>query len=169
MFLHCRSRAAVLVPILLTLASAGCDTQFRARVAGVSLAEPTFLLPVVRFLPQTVIPLPIAGFGCPIVQPFSASFDLVVDGHGSTDVVLVQVTFRFFDGSSFGQSPLIFTGSDLTGRFGQMTIPANTTRAFHFTPQFGCGVSRPHTLAADVILVDPGGTRHNMSLSAPIQ
>jgi hypothetical protein len=163
-----RSRAFGLVLFALSLAAAGCDTQFRASASGFSLIGPTSRVPVVQFLPQTLMPLPTATFGCPLVQPFTAIFDLVVDSRGSMDVFLTEVSFRFIDGSSFGQSPLIFSGGDLTSRFGQTLILANTTRAFHFTPQFGCGVSRPRTIAAEILLLDRAGTHHRLSLTAPI-
>jgi hypothetical protein len=168
MFEFCRGPAAVVVPIALSLACAGCDTQIRARVAAVSLVGPVASVPVVRFSPQTLMPLPTAGFGCPQVQPFTTVFDLIVDGRGSMDVFLTQVTIRFVDGSSFGGSPLIFSNGDLSARFGQTLVPADTTRAFGFTPQFGCGVSRPHTIVADIVLLDRQGSNHPMSLIAPI-
>lgn len=165
---HNRRIFTALVPLVLSLASAGCDTQMRARVAAFSLVGPVSSVPAVHFSPPTVMPLPVAPSGCPVVQPFTTVFDVVVDTHGSADVFLTEITFRFIDGSSFGGSPFFLSAGDLNARFGETLVRADTTRPFRFTPQFGCGVSRPRTILTDLVLLDRRGTRHPMSLSAPI-
>jgi hypothetical protein len=86
------------------------------------------------------------------------------------DMFLDAAAFRFIDGSSIGQTPLIswFTAPELNTLFGQTLITGGTTRSFPFSPQFGCDGFRPHTVNADVTLRNRHGTPQQMSISSAI-
>jgi hypothetical protein len=158
--------------VLLCVASvcaAACDDGVRGTFTNFGgVVSPSFARPTIGTLPRSLTPVPVAGFRCPLVQPFGTVFDLVVDGHGSSDLFLDQVAFRFIDGSGVGFSPLPFTAADLRGLFGDTIIIAGTTRPFRFRPQFGCGIGRPHTMTATIGLADRSGTRQEVTLTAPI-
>ena len=162
-----------LVIVLFAVALGACDDKYRGTVrANVLGGTTTILRPsgspflvdaniVPRFLPI----LPVFGFGCPLLPPFSTEFDLFVTERSRMDLFLNRATFRFFDGFGIGTSPLDFPPDALSLQFGSRLIPAGTTRSFRFRPQFGCGLSAPRTLNAEFVLLNAFGTSNQVQLT----
>jgi hypothetical protein len=159
-------RALAIAAALLAASSAlpACDSS-QTVLKGALPTEPSAVL-TAGFVPAT---LPFQSFGvaaCPGRQAFATNFDLVLSERSGFDVFLNQVTFRFSDVAGFSAPPLIFSAADLAGQFGRTLIPAGTSRAFGFRPQFGCGFGRPGQVAATVLLLDGFGRRHISTITA---
>lgn len=172
------SRTAVLVVGLAmgSLVLAGCDSRRGQFSVGdpVAPTSPAFSVSSTSSIAVHAAPLPlplvpVTGFGCPFAQPFQAPFNLVIVGDHSVDFVLTQVQFSPFDLMGVPGDPLLISTNDLNARFGSTTIPAGTSRAFPFSPQFGCGLSHPGSLGIQVTLVDPFGRPRPLSVTAPLQ
>lgn len=136
--------------------SIGSSTQ---SVAGIILSP----------IPIPLVPAPVfSGPGCPVVQPFSTSFALVISGQPET-ITLDQVTFHFIDGSNAGGSPLLMSAADLSARFGNTAVTSGTSRSFEFQPSFGCGLTTPQALGLTVVLLKSRGQAQNVTMTVPIR
>src|SRR3954464_9974867 len=104
-----------------------CDSDVHGVFRNVATG-PSGTIAFVSFAPATLVLSPVGSFACPATGPFVTPFNLVVDGRATGDLFLDAVGFRFIDGSSIGQTPLIswFTAPELTNRFGQTLIAAGT-------------------------------------------
>jgi hypothetical protein len=138
--------------------AAGCGNQHPTgpSVFGVGPSAAPDLVAVIQpaFAPLT----PLVG-ACPLRQPFTSAFDLVVQSR-STSLFLDQVTFHFLDGSNVTSQPVGFSRPELARLFPTISIPARTSGIFPFRPQFGCGIGIPQTLIVDLILTDAFNGTH---------
>src|SRR3954447_20094073 len=165
-----RKPSFVIIALAFSTLFAACDSNVQG-VYTSFVTGPSGASAVVTFAPATLVLSPVGSFACPGTAPFVTPFNLVVDGRATGDLFLDAVGFRFIDGSSIGQTPLIswFTAPELTSRFGQTLIVAGTTRSFNFAPQFGCDPFRPQTVTADVTLRTRAGVQQQLSISSPIR
>jgi hypothetical protein len=139
-----------------TLALFACDDGHRARLSNRGVFSPTLSLGT-QIFPQTLPFTPLNTFACPLAPAFTTSFDLIFATSPQLNVFMDRVTLRLIDGSSVGPS-ITFPRPLLNSMFGSTLIVGN--RAFPFQPNFGCGLTRPRSIAADVFLIDAfGGTR----------
>jgi hypothetical protein len=91
----------------------------------------------------SVVPIrPVVPFGCPVMQPFTTAFDIVLQ-HTDVPLLLDHVTFHFLDGANISSAPMTFGRESATG-----------PGIFSFRPQFGCGIGQPQLVIADIVLVD---------------
>ena len=116
------------------------------------------------FLVQQAVPT----FGCPLVQPFTTSFQIVIV-QPRVDVTMNQVTLQFINGTNIGGTPVPFPQPNLTRMFGHTLVRAFTTRAFPFFQGFGCFPSTPKRMTAQIVLADTNGATQEMNVAADIQ
>jgi|RhiMetStandDraft_4_1073278.scaffolds.fasta_scaffold46044_1 hypothetical protein len=160
---------AVMLAAVLVLGSA-CDvdsTNVKHLSAFAPIVEVSPFIGTSIF-PSAVVVSPVFGIGCPFFPAFGTNFTLVITVSGKSDQFLRETTFRLLDGTHRGATPLVVSTSDLEGKFGPTVIRAGTTRSFPFAPQFGCGTFSPTSLAADVVLLDSQGMRHDSTVVVPI-
>jgi hypothetical protein len=103
---------------------------------------------------------------CPLLPPFTTSLALSVTSPANTNVSLSAVSFQVVGVDGVGGSPLQFASTDLIGLFGSTVILGGTSRAFGFTPAFGCGISLPQSLVIRAVFVDSLGS-HPSTLNVP--
>jgi hypothetical protein len=170
-----RRRCAVPAKLPFTIAvvfsasvALGACGRSTAQTTFASSVSPTASMLSTRISPQPISAVPVFGFACPVVQPFTSDFELLIQEARGINVNLTQLSFRFVDGSGISGSSLLMSASDLNGRFGTTLIPAGTSRTFAFHPQFGCGLTRPNAVLIDLLLLDAQGGLQPMSVTAPI-
>jgi hypothetical protein len=143
------------------LALGACDDGHRAMLSNTGAFSPTLSLST-QIFPQTLPFTPLSTF-CPLAPAFSTSFDLIFAGSPQLNVFMDRVTLRLIDGSSVGSS-ITFPRPLLNSMFGSTLIASN--RAFAFQPNFGCGLTLPRSIAADVFLIDASGTTRTVTVNA---
>lgn len=154
----------LVVTTLLIGAMAACDRPDTAASPGTISFAPS-LSTSVQLIPQALPLVPMHGFVCPSSSPFATSFNLVV-GAANSDLLFDRVTLQPFDVFGVGGRSTVLTSADLTGISGSALIRAGSTRRFALQPQFGCGLSLPQSLIAEVVLTDSFGSPHRTTLNA---
>jgi len=121
-----------IVALALSTLFVACDSNVQGEFKN-ELTGPSGGVAIVSFSPGTIFLSPVGSVTC------LTSFNLVVDARAVGDLFMDAASFRFIDGSSIGQTPLIswFTQPELTTLFGQTLIAGGTSRTFAFSPQFG--------------------------------
>jgi len=159
----------VILAAVLVLGSA-CDVDHTEMKHLATFAPLVDVAPFITtsIFPASVVVVPVFGIGCPLFPAFGTNFTLVINVSGTSDQFLRETTFRLLDGTHRGETPLVVSTGDLQGKFGPTVIRAGTTRSFAFAPQFGCGTFSPTSLAADVVLVDSQGMRHDSTVVVAI-
>jgi hypothetical protein len=160
-------RRAALLPLILLLT--GCRSQPAALAGGGVLAPSVSAVIDARIQPQIVALDPVFGLRCPAVPPFATTFDLVVQELTGIDMFLDQVSLQVLDGTNLGGSPIVFPRADLTRLFPSTLITGRGSRAFRFSPQFGCGIGVPQILIVNTIFLDGFGTQHRSTIRAAIR
>jgi len=152
----------VIAILVAMFAVAACDDVISRR--GTSIAfSPTPEI-AAQFSPQ-VLPFALVTSSCAVGPVFTTGFNLVIfQEHPS---FLDHVTLHLLDGTNLGGPSITFPSSQLNGMFGS-TLVVNS-RAFSFRPQFACGLGRPRSIRADIVLVDANGSSRNVSVSAAFQ
>jgi hypothetical protein len=145
--------------------SAACDNSVGTR-RGELISSPSASF-AVRIAPFSMPLIPMGRASCPMTQPFTTNFELIV-GPSSRDVLIDGLALRFIDGSS-ASSRLFFATRDLTLMFGSTRILAGTHRGFTLRPEFGCGLSTPRSVIAIIDLVDALGGRHEATATAMLE
>jgi hypothetical protein len=144
-----------------TLALCGCDDGNRTRLFNRGEFSPTVSLGT-QIFPQTLPFIPLNTV-CPLAPAFSTSFDLIFATSPQVNVFMDRVTLHLIDGSNVGPS-ITFPRPLLNSMFGSTLIVSN--RAFAFQPNFGCGLTLPRSIAADVFLIDAFGATRNVTVRA---
>jgi hypothetical protein len=159
-----RITISVVVLALEIGALTACDRPVNPLGPGLISSTPAATFSA-QLRPQSLPLVPLLGFGCPSAFPFETTFDVVI-GSATTDLFFRTVTLQPFDG--FGHpGPLVaFNAIDVFGAAGSPLIPAGTTRSFGLHPQFGCGLSVPQSLAAEIVLADAFGSVRHLTLNA---
>jgi hypothetical protein len=154
-----RGVSIVIAILVAGVFAAGCDNQHPTgpSVFGVGPSAAPDLVAAIQpaFAPLT----PLVG-ACPLRQPFTSAFDLVIQSRSGMSLFLDQVTFHFLDGSNVTSQPVGFSRPELTRLFPTIAIPARTSGIFPFRPQFGCGIGVPQALIVDLILTDAFNGTH---------
>ena len=150
-----------------TLALLACDDAKNRTVmfSNTGLFSPTLAVSP-QIFPQRLPFTTLTTIGCPLAPAFTTSFDLIFATSPGVNVFMDRVTLRLIDGSSLGSS-ITFPRPALNDMFGSTLIVNN--RAFAFRPNFGCGLTLPRSIAADVFLVDGAGAARSMTVSAGFQ
>jgi len=166
-----RVRVAALALVAAVAVAACDDNKTRVVVAG-SVLQPSVVPFAARFAPaiqpQVLIRQSVVGFGCPVVPPFSASFQIIVE-QPPVQVIMNQVKIRFIDGSSIGGSPITFPSADLNRMFGNTIVRLGSSRSFPFTQRFGCFPVSPKVMSVSVTLADDTGASTESTMTANIQ
>jgi hypothetical protein len=152
---------AIVVAALVLVA---CENTTSGSRANISFAPTSFLIGA-QFLPQT-LPFGVVTSACAVGPVFTTGFDLLIVQTRPPDVFMDRVTLHLIDGSNVGAS-ITFPRPQLNAMFGSTLVAG--TRAFPFRPQFGCGLRRPRSIVADVVLVDSDGRSRNISADAVFQ
>jgi hypothetical protein len=141
-----------------------------AGVGGSALTSPTTIVVGATLTPTTLplVTLPLAGAGCPAVQPYSTDFNLVINAQ-TGPLALNQVVFQFVNGASVSGSPVAMSPADLESMFGTTTILPGQTRSFGFQPQFGCGLTLPQTMVLTAFVGDGHGQTQQVTLRAALR
>ena len=152
----------VIAILVAALAVAACDDVISRR--GTSIAfSPTPEI-AAQFSPQ-VLPFALVTSSCAVGPVFTTGFNLVIFQERPS--FLDQVTLHLLDGTNVGGPSITFPRSQLTGMFGSTLVVSS--RAFSFRPQFACGLGRPRSIRADIVLIDASGSSRNVSVSAAFQ
>ncbi len=169
-----RARVARFASLVAAAAAiVACDDGKGTKIFVGSSLQPS---PVVAFGTSTVAQIqppflvqqPVPTFGCPLIQPFTTSFQIVIV-QPRFDVTMNQVTLQFINGTNIGGTPIPFPQPSLTRMFGRTLVRANTTRAFPFFQGFGCFPSTPKRMTAQILLADENGATQETSVAADIQ
>jgi hypothetical protein len=152
----------VIAVVVAALAVAACDDVQSGR--GTSIVfSPTPEI-AAQFSPQ-FLPFAVVTSSCAVSPFFTPGFNLVIFQERPS--FLDQVTLHLLDGTNLGGPSITFPRSELTGMFGSTLVVSS--RTFSFRPQFACGLVRPRSLVADVVLIDRDGTSRHVSVSAAFQ
>ena len=155
-------RTIAIVVVAVAMAACEIGTNGSRTFIGVSPTSAT----AVQFSPQT-LPLSIAATRCVSGLVFTTGFDLVIVQTRPVHVFMDQVTLHLLDGSNVGGPSITFSRLQLNSMFGSTLVVG--TRAFSFRPQFSCGVRRPRSIVADVVLMDEEGGGRSVSVNAAFQ
>jgi hypothetical protein len=147
--------------VVAAVAIAACDRTTSSAGTLIALA-PTPVL-AAHISPHT-LPLFVAATACTSGTAFTTGFDLVIGQTGSADVFLDRVTLRLIDGTNLGGPSITIPQVQLNSMFGSTRVVG--TRAFAFQPQFGCGLTRPWSIAGTVVLNDAEGTVRTFGVDA---
>ena len=142
------------------VAIAGCDRTTSSRGTLIALA-PTPVI-AAQISPQTLSLF--AATPCPSGTAFTTQFDLVIAQTGARDVFIDQVMLRLIDGTGLGGPSVTISQPQLNSMFGSTVV--GSTRAFPFKPQFDCGLTRPWSIAGQVVLKGAEGMTRIVSVDA---
>jgi hypothetical protein len=154
--------------VLAAVTMAACDrTTNSSNSRGTVIAfAPTTAIEA-QFSPQT-LPLFVAvTTPCASGTAFTTGFDLVIVQTGPVEVFVDRVEWRLIDGSVLGGPSITIPQVQLMSMFGSTRVVG--TRAFSFHPQFGCGRTRPGSIAGKVVLKDADGMVRIVSVDAPFR
>src|SRR5216684_3801198 len=141
--------------LLMTLTLASCQDAQKGRFSSTESLMPTPLIGL-RIFPQ-VVPVPTGSTAtCPLGQSFTIPFTLVIVSTSQIDLSMDRVTFHLIDGTNIGSPAVTFPKPRLNNMFGSTFVIGTNT--FTFTPDFGCVVTQPHAIAADVVMIDRTGS-----------
>jgi hypothetical protein len=170
-----RARVARFASLVVAAAAvAACDAGKGTMIVTGSVLQPSSAIAfgststVAQIQPSFLVHQSVLTFGCPLVQPFTTSFQIVIV-QPRFDVTLNQVTLQFIDGTNLGGTPIPFPQPNLTRMFGHTLVRAGTTRAFPFLQAFGCFPTTPKRMTAQIVLADPSGATQATSVAADIQ
>ncbi len=148
--------------MVLVLAAALCAACTQAPTAPQSIAStssPALNAFTARIQPGTVPVTPVSGAVCPGVPPFTSSFVVAVST--SVQTTVGAVTIHFLDGSNVTSRPITFPNG--------LLVPAGSNVSLPFTVVFGCDIGHPHSVVADMQIVDEHGAKQTVTLRADTQ
>jgi len=146
------------------VALAACDDNGGSRgpFTGGLVSSPSATF-AVGVAPITMPLVPASRFICPLTQPFTTNFDLIVVP--TRQAIIDGLTLEFIDG--FGaRSTTLLTGTLLTSLLGTTTLLNGVQRTILLQPQFGCGIAIPRTINVQVGMVDALGVRFDATATA---
>ena len=150
--------------LLMTLTLASCEDAQKGKFSSTGSFVPTPAIGV-QIFPQT---LPVATVStCPLGQPFTIPFTLVIVSPSQSDVSMDSVTFHLIDGTNVGGPAVTFPRPGLNSMFGSTVVSG--TNSFSFRPDFGCVGTHPMAIAADVVLTDRTGSSVSLTASAKLR
>jgi len=150
--------------VVVALVAVACENTTSGRRADIGFS-PTAAI-AAQILPQT-LPFAAVTTACAVGPVFTTAFDLVIAQTRAVNVFVDRVTLHLLDGSNVGGPLITFPRSQLTAMFGSTLLAG--TRAFSFRPQFACGLRRPGSIAADVLLMDAEGNVQSVTVNAVFQ
>ena len=139
------------------IAATACDDSgvHRGTFTGGLVSSPSATF-AVTVAPITMPLIPAPRFLCPLTQPFSTTFDLVIVP--ARQVIVDGLTLEFID--SFGlRTTSLFSGTRLTSLFGTTTLFSSVPRTIVLQPEFGCGLVIPRSVNVQVAMIDALGGR----------
>jgi hypothetical protein len=150
--------------LLMTLTLASCEDAQKGKFSSTGSFVPTPAIGV-QIFPQS---LPVAAVStCPLGQPFTSPFTLVIVSPSQFDLSMDRVTFHLIDGTNIGSPAVTFPRPGLNSMFGSTLVSG--TNSFSFRPDFGCVGTHPLAIAADVVLTDRAGGTRNLSARAELR
>jgi hypothetical protein len=152
---------AIVVAALVVVACENTTSGSRADIGF----SPTAAI-AAQISPQT-LPFAVFTSACAVGPVFTTGFDLVIVQTRPVNVFMDRVTLHLLDGTNLGGPSITFPRSQLNAMFGSTLVVG--TRAFPFRPQFACGLRRPGSIAADVLLIDAEGSGRSVSVNAAFQ
>jgi hypothetical protein len=156
-------RAMTLLLMTLTLASCGDAQKGKFSSTGSFLPSPLIGLQIV---PQA-LPVATVSTTCSLGQSFAIPFTLIIVSPSQFDLSMDRVTFHLIDGTNIGSPAVTFPRPGLNSMFGSTFVLG--TSAFNFIPDFGCVVTLPQAVAAEVVLIDRAGGTKNLTASAELR
>ncbi len=148
-------------------ATAACDDNgsHRGTFTGGLVSSPSATFAVtVAPIAMPLIPSP--TFLCPLTQPFSTTFDLIVVP--ARDVVIDGLTLAIIDALG-ARTTTLFTGTRLATLLGTTTILSGVQRSFVLQPQFGCGLAIPRSVSVQVGMVDGLGAHFESTATGTLR
>ena len=146
-------------------ATAACDDNTRGTFTGGLVSSPSATF-AVTVAPTSMPLIPSQRFLCPLTQPFTTNFDLVVVP--AQTVVVDALTLSFID--AFGvRTTSLFTGTQLAALLGTTTLLAGVQRSFVLQPQFGCGLAIPTSVSVQVGMVNGQGARFQSTATGSLR
>src|ERR1700730_16880360 len=150
--------------LLMTLTLASCEDAQKGKFSSTGSFVPTPAIGV-QIFPQS---FPVAAVStCPPCQPFTIPFTLVIVSPSQFDLSMDRVTFRLIDGTNIGTPAVTFPRPGLNNMFGSTFVIGTST--FTFTPDFGCVVTQPQAIAADVVMIDRFGSTRILPARAELR
>src|SRR5713226_553812 len=150
---RCKMRAMTMLLMALTLAS--CEDTRGGKFSYTESFMPTPPIGL-QIFPQ-LLPVPtVSTAACALGQSFTIPFTLVIVSPSQFDLSMDRVTFHLIDGTNIGSPAVTFPRPGLDNMFGSTLVIG--TSSFTFTPDFGCVVTQPQSIAADVVLIDRTGS-----------
>lgn len=172
-----RRPIAIVAPFLVLAFTSACSG---GGASGGPLAASNMHAVTATIQPSVVPVTPVAGFGCPLLPPFTTAFGIALQQPGGAPfgapapfgsissvigtppgdgaLQVDHVTFHFLDGSNLTSQPVTF------GR----ESPAGLS-TLQFSPQFGCGIGTPVLVIADIGLIDSMGVPFTVSTRAAMR
>ncbi len=154
----------MIATIVVALVAVACENTTSGRRADIGFS-PTAAI-AAQILPQT-LPFAAVTTACAVGPVFTTGFDLLIAETRAVNVFMDRVTLHLLDGTNVGGPSITFPRSQLNAMFGSTLVAG--TRAFSFRPQFACGLRRPGSIAADVLLIDAEGSVQSVSVNAAFQ
>jgi hypothetical protein len=152
--------------LLMTLTLASCQDTQKGKFSETESFMPTPLI-ALQIFPQG-LPVPtVSTASCPLGQSFAIPFTLVIVSPSQFDLSMDRVTFHLIDGTNIGSPAVTFPRPGLNNMFGSTFVIGTST--FTFTPDFGCVVTQPQSIAADVVLIDRTGSTRTLTASAELR
>jgi len=156
-------RAMTMLLMALTLAS--CQDAQKGKFSYTESFVPTPPISL-QIVPQVPVPTVSTG-ACALGQSFTIPFTLVIVSPSQSDLLMDRVTFHLIDGTNIGSPAVTFPRHGLNSMFGSTLVIG--TSVFPFTPDFGCVVRQPRSIAADVVLIDRTGGRRILMARAELR
>ena len=127
------------------LLSTACDSDtskgpLQPTAISSGISSPEF---AVSIGPTPLIRRSVFGSRCPLRQPFFVPIELLVESTTRSTVFLNRVGFQFIDSFGAAGPQSVFNQLALERQFGHVGLPAQTSRVFPFSVEFGCG-TLPH-------------------------
>jgi hypothetical protein len=151
--------------LLMTLTLASCEDAQKGKFSSAASFLPSPLIGL-QIVPQAP-PVGTASTTCPLGQSFAIPFTLVIVSPSQFDLAMDNVTFHLLDGTNIGTPAVTVPRPGLNSMFGSTLVIG--TSAFSFTLNFGCVVTQPQAIAADVVLVDRAGGTRSLTASAELR
>src|ERR1700730_16425511 len=156
-------RAMTMLLMALTLAS--CQDARKGKFSYTESFVPTPPIGL-QIVPQVPVPT-VSTEACALGQSFTIPFTLVIVSPSQSDLLMDRVTFHLIDGTNIGSPAVTFPRPGLDNMFGSTLVIGTST--FTFTPDFGCVVTQPQSIAADVVLIDRTGSTRILTASAELR
>ena len=119
----------------------------------------------VAIRPTPLVRRTVAGSACPLRHPFFSPLEPVIDNPSRSTVFLDSVRFKFIDSSSTAGPQTTMHQSTLIRRFGHVGLPAQSSRVFPFSFEFGCGTLPTGRINIFVQTIDGRRARNERSLT----